>query len=68
MTLKVVAGIHWEALKLWLKGIRLVERPEAPAPASFDAAGLVRLKQGGLRQTDNPTTGAVPPDARGHAA
>ena len=33
MTLKVVAGIHWEALKLWLKGMRLRSRP-APPPAS----------------------------------
>ena len=31
LTLKVVAGIHWEALKLWLKGIRLHPRPPAPA-------------------------------------
>ena len=23
MTIKVVAGIHWEALKLWLKGLKL---------------------------------------------
>ena len=30
MTLMVVAGIHWEALKLFLKGVRLVRR--APAP------------------------------------
>jgi hypothetical protein len=35
MTLKVVAGIHWEALKLWLKGVRLVTRPAPPAPASY---------------------------------
>ena len=35
MTLKVVAGIHWEALKLWLKGVRLVSRPAAPAPVSY---------------------------------
>jgi DUF1365 family protein len=27
MTLKVVAGIHWEALKLWLKGVPYVPRP-----------------------------------------
>ena len=30
MTLKVVAGIHWEALKLWLKKIPLVPRPAPP--------------------------------------
>lgn len=28
MTLKVIAGIHWEALKLWLKGARF--RPSPP--------------------------------------
>jgi uncharacterized protein len=27
LTLKVVAAIHWEALRLWLKGVRLTERP-----------------------------------------
>jgi len=31
LTLKVVAAIHWEALKLWLKGVKL--KP-APAPAA----------------------------------
>lgn len=31
LTLKVVAAIHWEALRLWLKGIRLVERPNPPS-------------------------------------
>jgi len=30
MTLMVVAGIHWEALKLFLKGVRLVPRPPPP--------------------------------------
>lgn len=30
MTLKVIAGIHWEALRLWLKGMRMVRRPEPP--------------------------------------
>ena len=33
MTLKVVAGIHWEALKLWIKGMRM--RPRPPAPSSI---------------------------------
>ncbi len=31
MTAKVIAGIHWEALRLWLKGVPLVSRPEPPA-------------------------------------
>jgi DUF1365 family protein len=30
MTAKVVAAIHWEALKLWKKGLRLKSRPPAP--------------------------------------
>lgn len=34
LTLKVVAAIHWEALKLWLKGVTL--KP-APAPAAEPA-------------------------------
>ncbi len=29
VTLKIVAAIHWEALRLWLKGARLVPRPAA---------------------------------------
>lgn len=36
LTLKVVGGIHWEALKLWLKGVRLTHRPAPPAaPVTF---------------------------------
>jgi DUF1365 family protein len=27
VTLKIVAPIHWEALRLWVKGARLVPRP-----------------------------------------
>jgi len=30
LTLKVVAGIHWEALKLWLKGVSVWTKPEPP--------------------------------------
>jgi uncharacterized protein len=36
VTLKIVAAIHWEALRLWLKGARLVPRPDA-ATASTNA-------------------------------
>ena len=31
VTLKVTAAIHWEALRLWLKRIRLRSRPATPA-------------------------------------
>lgn len=30
ITLKVVAAIHWEALRLWLKGLRLRHKPAPP--------------------------------------
>lgn len=30
LTLKVIAGIHYEALLIWLKGVRLHVRPAAP--------------------------------------
>jgi uncharacterized protein len=34
MTLKVTAGIHIEALRLWLKGVPLVTRTVAPKPVT----------------------------------
>jgi len=33
MTLKVFAGIHWEALRLWFKGVRIQPKPAPPALA-----------------------------------
>ena len=50
LTLKVIAAIHWEALLLWLKGIRPQHRPpppdravtagrEYPLPYAFDRKG-----------------------------
>lgn len=36
LSFAVVAGIHWEALKLWLKGVRARPRPAPPDhPATF---------------------------------
>ena len=32
LTVKVLAAIHWEALKLWLKGVPLHRRDPAPVP------------------------------------
>lgn len=31
LTFKVVGGIHWEALKIWLKGVRFRRHPGPPA-------------------------------------
>jgi DUF1365 family protein len=31
LTLRVIGGIHWEALKMWMKGLRLTVRPRPPA-------------------------------------
>ena len=33
LTLKVVAGIHWEALRILAKGVRMTRRPKAPDAA-----------------------------------
>ena len=38
VTLKIVAAIHWEALRLWLKGARLVPRPGAAAANTANTA------------------------------
>lgn len=50
MTLKVMAGIHLEALKLWAKRIGLRRRP--PAPAQFVSLGheLPGRRAGNLRE------------------
>ena len=45
VTLKIVAAIHWEALRLWLKGARLVPRPDA-ASANAAAASNTSLASG----------------------
>jgi hypothetical protein len=40
MTAKVIGGIHWEAFRLWRKGIPLVDRPPPPEDAvTIVAAG-----------------------------
>jgi uncharacterized protein len=39
--IKVVAGIHWEALKLWVKGMRLVTRPPQGEPRISYSDGVI---------------------------
>jgi DUF1365 family protein len=33
ITIKTLAGIHWEALRLWLKGLRYHPKPAPPRDA-----------------------------------
>jgi len=49
MTLKIISAIHWEALRLWIKGARLVPRERAEAgsgdvrsPAAPDSGDIAR--------------------------
>lgn len=37
VTLKVMAAIHWEALRLWLKGVRLAPSPDKTSDGSLAA-------------------------------
>lgn len=46
MTWKITVGIHWEALKLWLKGARFHKGPPAPAPVSHNDS--VALSEPGM--------------------
>jgi DUF1365 family protein len=39
VTLKIVGAIHWQALRLWLKGVRLVPRPAKTSDESL-ASGV----------------------------
>lgn len=39
MTWKIMTGIHWEALKLWLKGARFHPSPAPPKPVSYHDEG-----------------------------
>jgi uncharacterized protein len=39
MTLMVIAGIHWEALKMWTKGVRFLGRPKHREPPTPLPAG-----------------------------
>ncbi len=46
LTMKVIAGIHFEALLLWRKGMRLVPRPAAPPSAVTLVAAQPQHAQG----------------------
>jgi DUF1365 family protein len=43
LTLKIIGAIHWQALRLWLKGVKLVPRPDSAA-AKTDNTSLASGK------------------------
>ena len=63
VTFKIVAAIHWEALRLWLKGARLVHRPKAATANTILAAG----KGNDYTAAALPAAARRKPDPRGSA-
>lgn len=51
VTFKIIAAIHWEALRLWLKGARLVPRPSAIHGAAARGAASPVLRRNRADET-----------------
>jgi uncharacterized protein len=58
VTLKIVSAIHWQALRLWLKGARLVPRPGATPATAISNTDLAS------RERNDYTAAALPAAAR----
>lgn len=54
MTLKVIGGIHWEALRLWRKGLRIHRRPADP-PATAVSLGHPSAPEPATAEPPAPT-------------
>jgi DUF1365 family protein len=57
VTLKIVAAIHWEALRLWLKGARLAPRPNAAVANTVLNTGLATGERNDYTGPALPTRG-----------
>jgi DUF1365 family protein len=57
VSFKIVAAIHWEALRLWLKGARLVPRPHTAAAKSPLNTGLATGERNDYTGPALPTRG-----------
>jgi uncharacterized protein len=63
VTFKIVAAIHWEALRLWLKGARLVQRPDAATANTI----LAEAKRNDYTGPALPAGARRKPEPRGSA-
>jgi DUF1365 family protein len=53
LTFKVIAGIYWEALLIWLKGIRLHHRPSPPdQPVTLGRGAMPHVNHPGKNTTN----------------
>jgi DUF1365 family protein len=60
VTFKIVAAIHWEALRLWLKGARLVPRANAAGTDAGINTGLATCERNDYTETSLSGTGQKP--------
>ena len=47
-SMKVIVGIHWEAMKLWLKGVKLVDRPSKTTAEPLPRTPVIKHISGEL--------------------
>lgn len=55
MTFKVIAGIYWEALLIWLKGIGLHHRPSPPdQPVTIGRGAMIEVNHSEKNSANDP--------------
>jgi DUF1365 family protein len=65
VTLKIIAAIHWQALRLWLKGARPVPRPEADTSGAVPNTGLATGKHSDYTEPALSVAGREPGSREG---
>ena len=64
LSLKIMAAIHWQALRLWLKGVRLVPRPPTATAKIARNAGLAAGESHDYTAATLPAAAGSKPAAR----
>ena len=65
VTFKIVAAIHWEALRLWLKGARLAPRPNVKAAKNTPNPVLATPGRNHYTEATLPAIGRMPEPREG---